>query len=135
MGIISLFMTASAWALVGCECNLVANRPLSASREVASMSVIAWSPKAYADNAPNKNETCREDCRNSIGEEMPDSLLQERLLPWADALVDQGQAGRNCTGPTTFKIPVQLNANIENGHRMVVHSKIMFLHRDRPCRD
>jgi hypothetical protein len=132
--LIGLLMTTSARALVGCECNLVANRPLAVSREVEAMGLITWSPKAYADSAPEKLATCREDCRNTISEEMPDNLLQEKLLPWVDTLVDQGSAGRNCTGPTTFKIPVQLYANLEDGGRMVVRSRMFFIHRDRPCR-
>jgi hypothetical protein len=134
LGILSLFLSASAWALVGCECNLVANRPLAVSRQVEPVGLIAWSPKAYPDDAPEKLATCREDCRNSISEELPDNLLEQKLLPWVDAMVDQSLAGRNCTGATTFKVPVQLYANLEDGGRMVVRSRMFFIHRDRFCR-
>mgnify|MGYP003390277214 CR=1 FL=1 len=130
--LLSLSFSVSAWASY-CQCELYAVHPISASNKTEIHTIDRMQGKYYGIvNAATARE-CRQDCAALTQQEYTEEVLQEKLTPWVDELVNSGLAGYNCTGPTSFKVPVRVRATLQSRSLGIARQSMVFIHRNRSC--
>jgi len=107
--------------------------PLTGSQSIGPLAVGDFKTSYYGNLALDSQNACRKECRLGAMEDYSPSVLREQLLPWTDQLVANKLAGYNCTGPTDFKIPVRVRANIGTVSLGWAHETMVFIHRQRSC--
>lgn len=127
-----LTTSVSAWANY-CQCQLYAVAPLSASNKTETHTIGELRGKYYGIVTARTARECRQDCAVLAQTKYDEETLQEKLTPWVDELVSSGLAGHNCTGPTSFKIPVRVRAVLENRSLGIARQEMIFIHRNRNC--
>lgn len=131
--ILLLVLSAPAAMAVECRCDVFALPPLTASHNLPPHDLGGFSGVEQATKMGDP-ALCRQDCRLGAMKEYEQAFLKERLRPWVDQLVADGSAGRNCTGPTTFKIPVRVRASLDARSVGIAHQDMVFLHQSYDCR-
>lgn len=116
-----------------CECELYAVSPMTASQKVENHVVAQFRGKYYGDFDASSVKECRNDCAHITQTEYDDETLKEKLLPWVNELIEYGLAGYNCTGPTTFKVPVRVRASLGERRLGISRESMVFLHREKSC--
>ncbi len=132
LGLLLALSTAPAWALE-CACEVYAFPPLTASHRIPPHLVGDVDAGVQEDNQLDPT-LCRTRCQELSRNEYDATMLKERIAPWVDQLAADGTVGRNCTGPTTFKVPVRVRARLGAATLGIAREDMVFLHRQIACR-
>ena len=116
-----------------CRCEVFAVAPLTGDSGQARISLMDFKASYYGDTTLDSQRACRDECRKSAMSDYVPDVLRARLLPWLDQKVERREVGRNCTGPTDFKIPVRVRARIGDFSLGLAHQTMVFLHREKSC--
>lgn len=131
--LMSLFLLSGLARANYCSCEIYAVSPMRDSRRIEDYTVANLRGKFYGNYDLNAVRDCRNDCAILAQEQYDETTLKDKLLPWADELVAYGLSGYNCTGPTTFKIPVRVRASLGERRLGIARQSVIFLHRERSC--
>lgn len=106
---------------------------MTSSQKIENHVVTQFRGKYYGEYAVGAVKECRSDCAYIAQRDYDEDRLKQLLLPWVSELVEYGQAGYNCTGPTTFKVPVRVRASLGNRRLGITRESMIFLHREKSC--
>jgi len=122
-----------AVALVDCACEVTALSPMRASQSVLPRQVGRFLGREFGEREVGAADVCLRECRRDALGKYPRALLEAELVPWAEELASEGAHGRICSGPTTFKIPVHVKAQLGDRPLGIAHRTVVFLHREQNC--
>lgn len=128
-----LALGTSAHALVDCSCEVRALAPMRASQAVLPHRVGEFPGRQFGTREASAPATCLKECRRDALARFPRAALEAELTPWVDEVAANGGQGRICSGPTTFKVPVQVKAHLGDQALGVAHQTVVFLHREFDC--
>ena len=140
MGKLSLFITIlgffsalSAFAAT-CDCDVRVYHPTTVSQKLKSASMKTYQLQTFDKITPRAQMKCRASCLKEFHKDMPTERLTALLITLSQRLVDEGVAGFNCTGLTTFKYPVRVKAslggmglgNVADQTEVITHEQACF---------
>ena len=127
------FMISAVAEANYCMCQVVAVAPMEGSHKVENHIVAEFEGKFYGNYDYGAVRNCRSDCAIIGQRRYDEETLKDKLLPWVDELVAYGFNGYNCTGPTTFKVPVRIRASLGRRTLGIARQQMIFIHRERSC--
>lgn len=116
-----------------CQCEMYSVAPMTASQKTEKHIVAEFRGKYYGNFDYGAVKECRNDCAYIAQRDYDDERVKELLLPWVNELIEYGLAGYNCTGPTTFKVPVRVRASLGSRTLGISRESMIFLHREKNC--
>lgn len=128
----SLLIASPVWAFY-CNCEVYAVSPLTSSEKSETHTIAEVKGRFYGLSDITAVRECRQDCALNAQADFDEDTLKTKLTPWVDELVDYKLAGFNCTGPTSFKVPVRVRAKLGERTLGIAREQIIFIHRNRSC--
>ncbi len=116
-----------------CRCEIFAITPVTGAKGENRISLSDYRASYYGDTTLESQKACRSECRKSAMNGHDADILRAKLAPWLEEKIENKEVGRNCTGPTDFKVPVRVRARIGNFSLGLAHQSIVFYHRERSC--
>lgn len=135
------YLWAVLWLLSGqslmaasCNCEVKVYHPTTVSQKLKAATMKEYQLENF-DTLSIKNQyQCRSLCLKEFHRDLPAERLAALLITLSQRLIDEGVAGYNCTGLTTFKYPLRVKAklgrlaigNVADQIEVVTHEQACF---------